>query len=914
MPGSLLITKFYIPQARTFRILRPRLVSHLQEGLNRSLTLVCAPAGFGKTTLLCDWLAGRQIPAAWLSLDRGDNDPARFWSYIITAIQNLYPGVGQSLPDLLNIPNLPPIETLLTGLINGLAGQLPFVLVLDDYHLVETPAIHDGLLFLIEHAPPHLHLVIATRANPLWPLARLRSRGLLTELRAADLRFTHDEASDFLSRTAQLQLTEEDVAALEERTEGWIAGLQMVVLSLQGRTDAHQFIMAFTGSHRFIFDYLVEEVLMRQPLEIQDFLLKTSILERMSAGLCNAVLEQDNSQEILEKLDQTNLFIIPLDDSRGWYRYHHLFASLLYSRLEQTYKAALPALYRRASAWCKQAGLIDEAVSYAQASGDQAFLVELLEECILTTLALGEFLQVTRWLNGLPDEIIRARAVLCVAHGWITPVMDSASLDQAERWMKAAEAGLQQPGAVPEHLRGPVACNVAAFTVMKAYLQKRPSQEVIELGLQALDFVAGQNPQIRSMLLLYVGAAYLETGQDADAERLLDQSLRNGIACQNYSAAISAINTRLFQYYNHAQFSAALRTGQAGLAAVIGPLEQAGWQPPACAVTYAILGLIMLERNELAGAKDYLEQALSLFQKLGPNFWHARCHLAYERVLHLLGEPGYGSNLYQPNCSYSPEVVRCLTAYQASIELIQASGDIQSPAFANAAAWASQIQAKSTIFLVEALTLARVRLAQYQAKRSQVLLSGLHTVLSLLSEKLEDARRQNQVTDMIEIEVQRARLLHHTGQQAKAAAALAEALQLAEPEDILGPFLDPGEPLHHLLADLRTSIHPLVVNQTIIISPARLGSLLQFIDTLLGGIQEGQQLAAGPADPLIQPLSERELEILRLLNTPLNTTEIAACSCISASTVRTHVKNIYAKLHVNRRIEAVQRAAELHLL
>lgn len=921
VPPTLLITKFYIPQARTFRILRPRLVARLQEGLDCSLTLVCAPAGFGKTTLLCDWLADGQIPATWISLDPGDNDPARFWSYMVAAIQILYPSVGQSLPGLLNVPNPPPIETLLTGLINELAGQPPFVLVLDDYHLVETQAIHNGLLFLIEHAAPHLHLVIASRANPPWPLARLRSRGLLSELRAADLRFTPGEVSDFLNRTIQHQLAEEDVAALEERTEGWIAGLQMVALSLQGRADAHQFIRAFTGSHRFIFDYLVEEVLQRQPPKIQEFLLKTSLLERMSAGLCNAVLEQDNSQEILEKLDQANLFIIPLDDRRGWYRYHHLFASLLRSRLEQTHTEALPAINRQASAWCEQAGLVDEAVAYARASGDQAFLVELLERHILTTVALGEYLQVTRWLGGLPDETIRARPVLCVARGWITPVLDSNSLDQAEQWMQAAETGLQQPGAVPEDLRGPVACNVVAFPVMKAHLQKRPAQEVIELGLQALDFVAGRNPQIRSLLLLYVGAAYLETGQAAAAERLLDEAMRNGIASQNYSAAIAALNTRLFQYYDRAQFSAALRTGQAGLAAVIEPLEQAGWRPPDSAVTYAILGMMMLERNDLAGAKGYLAQALGLFPKLGPNFWHARSHLAYARVLHLLGEPETVSDLYPPNSPFPPEVLRLLAAYQAGIELLRASGDTHSPAFARAAAWANQLQAGETVPLVAAVTLARLRLAQYQAERSQALLPELHIVLALLSEKLEDARRQNQGMDLIEIQVQRARLLHYTGQQAKAAAALVEALQLAEPEGILRPFLDPGPPLHYLLADLRASLHRLAASHAINISPAISSSLLHFMDTLLTGSQAGQpayqpvqQPAARPVDRLIQPLSERELEILRLLNTPLNTTEIAARLCISSATVRTHVKNIYAKLNVNRRIEAVQRAAELHLL
>lgn len=920
--SPLLITKLYIPQAKTAHVLRLRLVDRLQQGLARQLTLVSAPAGFGKTTLLCDWLRSCELPTAWVSLDKGDNDPARFWSYVTAALQTVYIAAGQSIPNLLNTPDLPPIEVFLVELINDLAGQKqPFILALDDYHVIETRAIHDGMLFLLEHAPASFHFVIASRADPPWPLARLRARDQLTELRAADLRFTLAETVEFLNHIVQLDLTPEDITALEDRTEGWIAGLQMVALSLQGRARAHQFITAFTGSNRFIFDYLVEEVLQRQPAEVQEFLLKTSLLERFNAALCNAVLDQNNSQEILAKLDRANLFIVPLDDTRCWYRYHHLFASLLRSRLEQTWREALPTLNCKASVWCEQAGLIEEAVFYAQASGDLPFLVGLLEKHILPTIALGEFSLARHWLDSLPEGKIQSHAILCVAQGWITPIVDRASLQRAEQWMNAAEAALRRLDSPPAHTQNIVVNNLAAFRVMQVRFEGQPAQDVIQLCLQALDFVADQNHQIRSLLFIHLGGCYLEIGNTQAANQAFNEALRLGIASQNHNAAFMSINARLMQSYWRAEFTEALRIGQESLAFVLRPLEQAGWHPPDSAVTYAVLGMILLERNDLVQAREYLYQALDLFPKLGPTFLQARCYLALARVLHTLGGIETIPDLSRLGSAYLPEFSRLFAAYQACIELLKATSQAAFPTdFIQAIHWANQFQTsfdEQTTTLIEALALARVRLTQFQVKKTPIHRSELQTILDLLTEKLEEARQRSQNLNMIEVQIQRARLFYDIDQRAEAAVALGEALHLSEPEGIVRPFLDEGEPLQFLLADLRSSIEHLVEKRPSQTPISRSNSLPGFIDSLLAG-SSYQFIHMHDLKPkhdfLIQPLSERELEILRLLNTSLNSSEIAARLYISVSTVRTHIKNIYAKLNVNRRIEAVQRAAELGLI
>ena len=442
MSTSVLATKLYVPLPRPKVVFRLRLVARLDEGLYHKLTLISAPAGFGKTTLVSEWVVSAERPVAWLSLDEGDNDLARFLAYLVAALQTVMADMGEGLLAMLRSPQPPSIETMLTALLNEIAATPNhFILVLDDYHILDAQSIDQALTFLLEHLPPQMHMVIATREDPQLPLARLRVQGQLTELRAADLRFTPSEAAEFLNQVMGLNLSAEAIAALETRTEGWIAGLQMAALSMQGRSDTASFIRAFTGSHRFVLDYLVEEVLQRQPEHVRSFLLQTAVLDRLSGSLCDAVTGREDGRGVLETLERGNLFVIPLDDRRQWYRYHHLFADVLQARLMEEWPGQVSALHRRASVWYEQNGLPSDAIRHALAAEDferAADLIELagpmVEESSQTATWLG-------WVRALPDELIHIRPVLSVWYAYA--LLGRGELEAAEARLTDAEQCLE---------------------------------------------------------------------------------------------------------------------------------------------------------------------------------------------------------------------------------------------------------------------------------------------------------------------------------------------------------------------------------------------------------------------------------------------------------------------------------------
>ena len=463
-PAALLETKFYIPRSRRDLVPRPRLSERLDRGSASTLMLVSAPAGFGKTTLLTEWLAagpgapGDQRRAAWLSLDRGDNDLASFWTYVIAALRTAAPGVGGNALALLQASRPQPIETVLTTLLNDLSAAAgDIVLVLDDYHVIDAREVQDAMAFLLDHLPPRLHVVIASRADPALPLARLRARGKLAEIRAAELRFTPDEAAAYLNEMMGLQLTAQDVAALEGRTEGWIAALQLAALSMQGRDDVAGFIAGFAGDDRYVVDYLVEEVLQHQPDRVQAFLLQTSILGRLSGPLCDAVTGQGGGKAMLEALDRGNLFLVPLDDRRRWYRYHHLFADVLQARLLDEQPGQVPDLHRRASAWYQQNGEQSVAIGHALAAGDFGRAADLIELAIPAMRRTRQEATVHGWLKVLPDEVVRVRPVLSVAiagallaGGELEGV--EVRLRDAERWLEQATAAGEGSPAPPAEM------------------------------------------------------------------------------------------------------------------------------------------------------------------------------------------------------------------------------------------------------------------------------------------------------------------------------------------------------------------------------------------------------------------------------------------------------------------------------
>ncbi|HEY7142635.1 MAG TPA: hypothetical protein VH637_00180, partial [Streptosporangiaceae bacterium] len=449
----LLATKLNVPGSRPGLVPRPRLAQRLDEGRGGGLVLACAPAGYGKTVLLAEWVRRGRDPVAWLSLDAGDNDPARFWRHAVAALDRVRTGISERMGPLLGPPPPPSFEPLVTALINEVAGQPDadeaLLLVLDDYHVISSELVHESLAFLLEHRPPGLHLALTSRTDPPLALARLRARGQLTELRAADLRFTLGEAAELLQQVAAapggarpgappLQVPDAVAAALAARTEGWAAGLQLAGLSLRGQDDVDGFVAAFTGSHRYVLDYLAEEVLERQPGRVREFLLETSVLERLSGGLCDAVTGRPGSQALLEQVERAGLFVVPLDEVRGWWRYHHLFADLLRARLQARQPGRVSELHRNAAAWYAERGLADEAIRHAVAAGEMTWAARLIERHFDAAHSLrGEATTVQRWLAPLPADLVRSRPRLLLAQA--VPAATGGRLEAAEQLVDAAE-------------------------------------------------------------------------------------------------------------------------------------------------------------------------------------------------------------------------------------------------------------------------------------------------------------------------------------------------------------------------------------------------------------------------------------------------------------------------------------------
>jgi len=470
---QLLATKFFVPPARPELVSRPKLIGQLNNGLHRKLTLISAPAGFGKTTLVAEWVDNlrgdsdkeNQIKTkiTWLSLDESDNNITQFLMYFITAlnqIEGIKATVGKGAMNMLQSPQPPPTETTLTSLINEIA-TIPerIIFVLDDYHLIDAQPIHDAITFFLENLPPHMHLVIATREDPLLPLSRLRARGQLTELRAASLRFTTSEAGEFLNQVMGLDLSMADIAALERRTEGWIAGLQLAAISLQRKEGTSQLIKSFSGSYRLVLDYLIEEVLEQQPESVHNFLLQTSILNRLTGSLCDALTGQDNGQQVLESLERANLFIVPLDEERRWYRYHHLFADLLRQRLHQKHPEQLTKLHLFASEWYEQRGLWSDAIHHAFAVEDVDRAADLIELAWIPMNTSYRSVTWLGWAKVLPEDLVRSRPVLSTSCGWAS--LDSGDLDAAELYFQAAEQWLEAVANADEGFEAPPGKNIA---------------------------------------------------------------------------------------------------------------------------------------------------------------------------------------------------------------------------------------------------------------------------------------------------------------------------------------------------------------------------------------------------------------------------------------------------------------------
>jgi LuxR family transcriptional regulator, maltose regulon positive regulatory protein len=908
----LLLTKLSVPLPRPSLVPRPRLSERLREGLGCKLTLVSAPAGFGKTTLLSTWLAGSSgdRSAVWLSLDAADNDPARFWRYFIAAVDRLRPGAGDAALRLLGSPQPPPIEAVLTTLLNELADlDADVALVVDDYHLIESRAIHEALTFLIEHLPPRFHLVIATRRDPPLPLARLRARGELNELRAADLRFTSEEAATFLDQVMGLKLSAEEIAELETRTEGWIAGLQMAALAMRDRANVPGFIEAFTGSHRYVLDYLVEEVVNHQLKGVRSFLLETSVLSRMSGPLCDAVTGRPDGQAMLEHLEHANLFVIPLDDERRWYRYHHLFADVLYVRLREAGVERPLELHRRASAWFERQDLAQEAIEHALAAADWQRASRLLVQFVPPFVFRGQLHTALAWLNALPDAVVRANPTLSVYYAGIS--MYTNQLEDAEIRLQEAEWGVRA-GVSPDEarvIRGHAATIRAAIARISGDLAL-----CVTLARQALDLLPEPEAvplKLRATAALNASRTFLVSGDVTRGNERLVESVIAPLRApggNQYSALASMTNlARLHVLQGRLRQARATYEETMQVVSESGKMQELVGGP----AYYFGMGDLCREWNDLGAAQSHLEQGMELVQGtltvdadviLMGYLSMARLQQALRKSTGALATLEELAHLTQQR-NFVASVLARAAAAKARVWLDQ--GDL-----ITAVRWAETCGLRADDEPNypqegEYLTLARVLMAQGQEDPSG---RHLDDALGLLDRLLRAAEDGGRMGSVIEILVLRALALEKQGDPSEALAALERALILAQPEGYVRVFVDEGEPMAALLSELLNARRK---------GPreARHRMLLDYTRRLLAAFESprpGAEPSTGP--PLLAPLTVREREVLDLIASGLSNREIAARLFVEVSTVKSYANNIFRKLGVQSRTQAVAEARALHLI
>ncbi len=926
-PPYILATKLFVPPLRSNVVARPHLIEQLQAGAQGRLTLLSAPAGFGKTTLLSAWCAialAADRALAWVSLDAGDADPVQFWNYVVTALDQLYPGAGMAALAALQSPQPPPIEALLIPLLNALSS-MPHaaILILDDYHVITAPAIHQALSFLIEHLPPRLHLVIATRSDPPLPLTRLRARGELTELRATDLRFSGEEAAAFLMGSMGLPLTTQEVAALETRTEGWIAGLQLAALAMRDRTNLAAFINAFTGSNRFVMDYLASEVLERLPAQLQTFVFQTAILDRLCGPLCDAVIgdwgvatrdrasdsqspiSNRQSQMLLEELDRTNLFIVPLDDERKWYRYHHLFAEVAQGRLlAQSGTIAVATLHRRASAWYEGAGFVAEAVQHAMAAHDWESAIRVIEQSGYVGIVRGQLQTVRGWLNTLPDDLVRSRAWLCILHA-ITLLFTN-QLAAAEARLQAAEQCMQAdtPVAQAQIMRGHAATIRGAIVHFSGNLG-----ESVALAERALELLPATEVLSRPLALVLAAHAYRVSGDvTPTAERAALASIEPVRASGNLLAYLGAllniaelqvVQGRLHQAAANYREAAHVALGTGGLQMLVGS--------PAYSFGMADL---LCEWNDLAGAEQHMAQGMELIQ--GALTVHADVAALGYITQARLQQAGGDLAGAQAALATFVDLARqrqfddlvMVRALAAQAQLALTCGNL--PATIQ---WMHDCGIRPSDDLSygregEYLTLARVLIAQ---GRSDPAGGSIHDALDLLERLRQAAAMGGRTGTVIEAHMLQALALDTQGDHNAALTTLAEALTLAAPEGYVRLFVDEGAPMAELLA--QSAEHR-----------AQSDPLLIYIKHLLSALPEPKRetqtvlrSALERSNALVEPLTAREREVLRLVADGASNGEIAEQLVIAVGTVKRHINNLFSKLGVQSRTQAVRAARDLQL-
>ncbi len=905
----LLETKLFKSALRPTIIARQHLIDRLNDSVGKGtagfaarLTLVSAPAGFGKTTLVSAWLAqvtqfNPQLSdeqLAWLSLDENDNDPSRFLTYLIAALQTAVSDLGEKAAALLQSAQPPAAETILTLLINDISqNNRPLILVLDDYHVITTPSIHQVLGFLLEHLPPQLHLLLTTRSDPPLALSRLRARGQVVEIRAHDLRFTVDEATQFFNQVMDLNISKEETEALDERIEGWIAGLQLAALTLKDRVDRAELIAAFTGSHRFILDYLTDEVLDRRPKGTRKFLLQTAVLGRLCGPLCDAVTGQRGSQAILEQLEQANLFLVPLDGERHWYRYHHLFADVLRSRQQQASTSATDGvetageLHRRASIWFEQEGLIDEALRHALSAPDIERAAALVEQNSQTALQRSEIFLVRTWLDLLPAALVQTRPRLILARGWV--LVFTGHSQEANRWLLTPRImTLLEAPELPADIGGEWALLRAAIARFH-----HDDADTLKFAQQALDFLPEPQRGLRAGAIYLMGTAHFRQGDSATASQAFAQAAALGETAEaSYMALMAAQDLASIQI-RQGQLTQTRQTCQQAMRLAA---RWGGRTLPSAGMAYIDFGGVLYEQNDLAGAAQALTYGIDLLRGSTEQYLLAEGYTILARVYQARGDPERALAAIEQGEAWFNQVRVADFGSGALLALGRARLWLRQGNLLAATRWGQQVQPwpeDTHLGYLQTVTLIRLRLAQYQ---HQARSDYLHDAAAMSKRLLAAAETKEWWGLVIELALLQAIVCQVRRDTTGMLINLEQALTLAEPEGYCRLFLDEGEPVSTLLRQARQQ-----------------GLFPHTIDKLLAAFT-AEILHQGRADVLPELLSERELEVLRLVATGAANQEIADQLFIAVSTVKKHIGNILVKLDAPNRVQAIVRGRALGLL
>ena len=884
MTAQILTTKLYIPPLRTNHLSRPHLIQRLEAGSEGKLTLISAPAGYGKTTLVAEWISVSNMPFCWISLDESDNDVGRFLAYFIASLDSINIAVDQQLPGLIQSPQQIKIDAILIPLLNQITvSQMDFAIVLDDYHLIQNKEIQDALTYIIEHSPPTMHLVIVTRADPHLPLSRLRARGQMTEIRASDLRFSVEEGEILLNQVYAFKLPSKSIETLVERSDGWIAALQMISLALQERPDPDVYIQGFSGSQTYITDYLTDEVLQGQTQEIKNFLIQTSILDRLSGPLCDAVLGREDSHQILKTLRDTNLFLTSLDDKNHWFRYHRLFADLLQGRLLESRPEILPELYLDASRWFEDNGYPSEAIEYAFRGDKIERAAALIKQHAKATIMQSEISTFKRWVEKLPESLVVQEPTLCILYAWVVLVYDGQT--------PVARSYLEKVEPVDEHVCGQVNTVRSILAVFdKQFLTG------VELARQALEQLPDQDHFFRNIAGWNLSGALAVSGDTQAALEVLAEVIQTSLADRHYLVAIIALCRLAGALAQRGELHRARDTYAQAIE--IASTGQRGTLPAASEGMMG-LGKIYWEWNQTGAARETLIESITLSKRWRENT-AIDSYVTLAQIQQAQGDvrsanQSIGEAQKLAGQTTATENDDKYVAFQR-VYLMLRQGDLQS-----AQRWAAK-RGLGNYIGVKKLDLSGnlgsdVILHYELIAFSKVLIAEKHydQALSLLKLLLPLMEQLGYLKKIIEIHILTASGLYAQGKTEAAVSSLVLALKLAQPEGFARVFLDEGDFVADLLKEIEVR-----------------GQGTEFERGLLNTLTPSVGKPRPPAD-LVDPLSERELEVLRMLRTELSAPEIAQHLHISVTTMRTHTRNIYSKLGVHSRFEAVTRAEKLAL-